>query len=198
MASPRRDGPPRKVFSHPQRDGITAALGSLRQSALRLLDDRGEGRRLGDGEVGQNLAVDFDPSRGKAGDKSAVGQAVFTHRRIDALNPQSAKLALAVLAIAVGVLHRLVDSSLGGADRVLAPAKITLGGLEHLLMLGVGGYAPFDARHSSNLREKALAVRQVVFLDLVAVGLEQNRRAAQIADLLGRALDHAVALTALD
>src|SRR5580692_10524582 len=44
---------------------------------------------------------------------------------------------------------------------------------------------------------KGLAVRQEEFLDLVAVWLEQHRRAAQITDLLGRALDHAVALAAL-
>src|SRR5580692_11722639 len=44
---------------------------------------------------------------------------------------------------------------------------------------------------------KGLAVRQEEFLDLVAVGLEQHRRAAQITDLLGRALDHTVAPPAL-
>src|SRR5262249_40100729 len=154
------------LYPSPNRDGIAAASGGLRQRALRLFDDCGEGRGLGDGEVRQNLAVDFDPSRGKAGNKAAIGQTVLAHRCIDALNPQSAKFTLAVLAIAVGVLHRLVDSSLGGADRVLAPAKEALGGLEHLLMLGVGGYAPFDARHGSFSPGKGSAIWQVVFLDL--------------------------------
>src|SRR6266702_7874013 len=41
------------------------------------------------------------------------------------------------------------------------------------------------------------AVRQEVFLDVVAVGLEQHVGAAQLADLLLGALDHAVALAAL-
>src|SRR5215212_6893314 len=41
------------------------------------------------------------------------------------------------------------------------------------------------------------AVRQEVLLDVVAVGLEQGRRAAQVADLLLRPLDHAVLLAAL-
>src|ERR1700761_7010005 len=104
--------------------GGRRASGGLRQRALRLLDDRGERRRLG-----EPLAVDFDPSRCKAGNKAAVGQPVLAHRRVDALNPQGAKLALAVLAVAVGVLHRLVDRGLGGADGVLAPAKEALGGL---------------------------------------------------------------------
>src|SRR5580693_8759929 len=194
-----RDGPtphPALRATFPPR-GKGRNSGGLWQRAFRLLDDRGECCGLGNSEVGQHLAVDFYPSRGEAGNEAAVGQPVLAHRRIDPLNPQSTKLPLAILAVAIGVLHRLVDRGLGGADRVLAPAKEAFGGLEHLLVFGVGGYAPFDARHGSNLREKGSAVRQEEFLDLVAVGLEQNRRAAQIADLLGRALDHAVALAAL-
>src|SRR5580700_4524891 len=41
---------------------------------------------------------------------------------------------------------------------------------------------------------KPSAVRQKVLLDVVAVGLEQHVGAAQLADLLLGALDHAVAL----
>src|SRR5581483_8290646 len=41
------------------------------------------------------------------------------------------------------------------------------------------------------------AVRQPVFLDGVAVGLEQHARAAMLANLLGRAFDHAVAFAGL-
>src|SRR5688572_15503680 len=40
-------------------------------------------------------------------------------------------------------------------------------------------------------------VGQIIFLDLVAVGLEQHGGAAQLADLLVGALDHAVALAAV-
>src|SRR5215475_12136025 len=41
------------------------------------------------------------------------------------------------------------------------------------------------------------AVRQPVFLDSVAVGLEHHLGAAVLADLLGGSLDHAVALARL-
>src|SRR5438874_10416723 len=41
------------------------------------------------------------------------------------------------------------------------------------------------------------AVRQEIFLDVIAVGLEQHVGAAQLADLLFGALDHAVALARL-
>src|SRR5690242_8877331 len=40
-------------------------------------------------------------------------------------------------------------------------------------------------------------VRQEVFFDVVAVGLEQHARAAQLADLLLGSLDHAVTLATL-
>src|ERR1700688_1552886 len=40
-------------------------------------------------------------------------------------------------------------------------------------------------------------VRQEIFLDVVAVGLEQHAGAAELSDLLLRPLDHAVALAAL-
>src|SRR5215813_977723 len=42
-----------------------------------------------------------------------------------------------------------------------------------------------------------LAVRQPVFLDVVAVGLEQHAGAAMLADRLGGPLDHAVAFSGL-
>src|SRR5262245_10456913 len=43
----------------------------------------------------------------------------------------------------------------------------------------------------------ASAVRQPVFLDVVAIGFEQHLGAAVLAHLLGTALDHAVALAGL-
>src|SRR3954451_4479238 len=49
----------------------------------------------------------------------------------------------------------------------------------------------------NGLRERGSGVGQEVFLDVVAVGLEQHAGAAQLADLLLGALDHAVALAAL-
>ena len=78
---------------------------------------------------------------------SAVVQPERPHRGIEALDPQSAERALAPLAVAEGVLVRLLDRLLGDADGVLAPAVIALGGLEDFLVLGVSGDAAFDAGH---------------------------------------------------
>src|ERR1043165_5795396 len=128
----------------------------LRQRGRGLLDDRLEGGRLADGEIGQHLAVDRDAGLGEPVDEAAVGDAEGPHRGVEALDPQRAEGALAPLAVAEGVLVRLLDRLLGDADRVLAPAVIALGGLEDLLVLGVGGDAPFDASHGltpGNARE---------------------------------------------
>src|SRR4029079_16517138 len=74
---------------------------------------------------------------------------------IEPLDPQRPKRPLAPLAIPVGVLICFLDRLLGDANRVLAAAVISLGGLENLLVLGVGGYTPFDTGHSrSPLSEK--------------------------------------------
>src|SRR5580693_3158630 len=121
-----------------------------RQRRLCLADDRLEGRRLVDGEVGQNLAVDHDAGLVEARDEAAVIEPERAHRRIEALDPQRPEGALLPLAVAEGVLVCLLDRLLGDADRILAPAVIALGGLEDLLVLGMGGDAAFDACHESS------------------------------------------------
>src|ERR1700759_782191 len=56
-----------------------------------------------------------------------------------------------------------------------------------------------DRRADAALAKRRMrsGVRQEIFLDVVAVGLEQHAGAAQLADLLLGPLDHAVALAAL-
>src|SRR5438552_4023224 len=80
-------------------------------------------------------------------DELAVGQPLGAHRGVDALDPQGAEAALLHLAVAVGVLPGLLDCLAGDADRVLAAAVIALRLLEYALVLGAGGYTPFDACH---------------------------------------------------
>jgi hypothetical protein len=96
-----------------------------------------------DRHVGENLAVDFDAGLVQAVDEAAIGQAEFADSGVDALDPERTEVALVDLAVAVSVLLRAIDSSLGGADGVLATAVKALGGLQNLLMLGVGGDASF-------------------------------------------------------
>src|ERR1700687_4392114 len=120
---------------------------SHRERRRGLADDGLERSRLGDGEVGQHLAVDHDAGLAQAGDEAAVVQPERAHRRIEPLDPQSAEGALLSLAVAEGILARLLHRLLGDADGVLAPAAIALGGLEHFLVLRMGCDAAFDACH---------------------------------------------------
>src|SRR5690606_2061032 len=97
--------------------------------------------------VGKHLAVDFDAGLVQAVDEAAVGQAMLADGSVDALDPQSAEVALVDLAVAVGELLGTVDRCLGGADGVLAAAVETLGCLQRLLVLGMGRYAAFYTCH---------------------------------------------------
>src|SRR5579862_3504924 len=199
--------PRSKAWMPGTRPGVT---GNLSERRLGLADDRLESRRLGDGEVREHLAVDHDAGLAQAGDEAAVIEPERAHRGVEALNPKRAEGALLALAVAEGILAGLLHRLLGDADGVLAPAAIALGGLEHLLVLGMRCDAALDACHGRppvkarrTLKRYAAesrgtsAVRQKVLFDVVAVGLEQHVGAAQLADLLLGALDHAVALARL-
>src|SRR5579862_6264817 len=136
--------PRSKAWMPGTRPGMT---GNLSERRLGLADDGLERRRLGDGEVREHLAVDRDAGLAQAGDEAAVIEPERAHRRVQPLNPQRAEGAFASLAVAKGILIRLLDRLLGDPDGVLAPAVIALGGLEHLLVLGMGRDAAFDASH---------------------------------------------------
>ena len=118
---------------------------SRRDRDLGLLDNGRKGRRLVDRQIGQHFAVDQKAGLGEPIDEPAVVQPERPHGRIEALDPQRPEGALATLAVAVGVLVRLLHRLLGDADGVLAPAVIALGGLEDFLVLGVRSDATFDA-----------------------------------------------------
>ena len=70
-------------------------------------------------------------------------------------------------------------------------------------MFGMGCNATFNASHndlllrSANWKEPTSAVGQEVFFDVVTICLEQNIGAAQVPDLFGGPLDHAMTLTGL-
>src|SRR5271167_2908983 len=179
---------------------------SRRERGLGLADDGLESRRLGDRQIREHFAVDRNAGLGEARDEAAVIETEWPHRGVEALDPQRTECALSPLAIAEGILVRLLHRLLGDADGVLAPAVIALGGFKHFFVLGMGCDAALDACHGfspsksetlSNQYRRSSAVRQKVLFDLVAVGFEHHVGPAQLADLLFGALDHAVALARL-
>src|SRR5262245_5113253 len=72
-----------------------------------------EGAGVVDRELGQDLAVDLDAGQPQALDETVVRHAVGAGGRVDARDPQLAEVALAVTAVAVGVLHRVEHLLLG-------------------------------------------------------------------------------------
>ena len=59
----------------------------LPQRRLRLPHDLRKARRIVIGDRRQHLAVDLDACLVQPVDKAAIGQAMFPHRRVDALDP---------------------------------------------------------------------------------------------------------------
>src|SRR3954471_15536778 len=128
-------------FASPGPADARLAETVLAERARRPIDQRLERGRLAHGEVGQDLAIDFDPGLAEAVDKSTVGEPVLARRGIDALYPERPEVPLVLLAVLVGPLHRAIDGGLGCPDRVLAPAVKALSELQRLLVLGVAGDA---------------------------------------------------------
>src|SRR4051812_43244701 len=119
----RRRGRKPVRLNEPAAPKPSLSLGSLlRQGGLGLLHVGGESRRLVDGQFGQELAIDLDPSLAETIDKSGIGQAMQADRSVETLDPESAESALLGATVASGILHALLDRLLGDADRVLAAA----------------------------------------------------------------------------
>src|SRR5439155_20310044 len=83
------------------------------------------------------------------------------------------------------------DRLAGDADRVLAAAVIALRLLKDALVLGAGGYTPFDACH---LPASLLQAVRGPGLHARRVGVGENFCAAVLADILGVVADQPVAL----
>ena len=102
---------------------------------LRLFAQRGEGRGVVDGELGEHLAVDLDASLLQAVHQLGVAQVVHPGAGVDAGDPQAAEVALLELAADVGVSEGAANLLTGGAILLGFCAKIALGELEYFTTL---------------------------------------------------------------
>src|SRR3979409_2479245 len=105
--------------------------------------------RLGvaDGDVGQHLAVELDLGQLQAVHQLAVAHALLAGGGVDALDPQAAELALAVLAVAVGVGARLEQLLLRPLVARVLLAAVALGALQHGTALLARVHGSLDAAH---------------------------------------------------
>src|SRR6185312_12250446 len=93
---------------NPGRNGLRSGLARFAKARCSdgedvplggsLIHQSLESGGLVNGEVRQNLTVDVDAGLQQPADKSAVGDAMLAARRIDPLDPKSAKIPLLQLA----------------------------------------------------------------------------------------------------
>ena len=122
-------------------------MAAAASAALGLLDEGGEGRRVGHRHVGEDLAVELDLGELQAVHEGVVGEAVLAGAGVDAHDPQLAELALAHAAVAIGVLEAALDLFFGAAVARVLGAAVALGLLEDLAALLARVDASLDSRH---------------------------------------------------
>ena len=108
------------------KPGATILM-KCRLCVLHCLYDSFESCRVVQSQIGQNFTVDLDTSFVDETHQLAVGQIFHACGSVDALNPQSAEVALVVLAVAVGVGKTLLPGVLCYSPHVTTAAEVTAG-----------------------------------------------------------------------
>src|SRR3954470_9836161 len=89
------------------RSGGRLRISLRRYGVAGDLDEGGESGGLGDRQLGEVLAVDLDAGGLQTLDEAVVGHAVGAGGRVDALDPERAKVALARAPVAIGIVERV-------------------------------------------------------------------------------------------
>src|SRR5688572_30628265 len=84
------------------------------QRGPRLVGEGAKRLRIAHGEVGQNLPINLDAGLAQSADQRVVAHVVLASRGVDADDPESAEIALLVLAIAVRIAPPALDGLLRG------------------------------------------------------------------------------------
>src|SRR5579872_7161279 len=122
-----------------KKGGLTASFrlrfsDSGAQARFSLTRNPFESGLIEDGNVREHLAIDLDRGFLQAIDQGAVGHAEFPRGRVDANDPQRAKIALLAAAVAIRVLTRAHDRLFGDSVNVAASAPKAFRFLENFLM----------------------------------------------------------------
>ena len=104
---------------------------SSSSAVFGLFGDLPECIGIDHGDLGENLAVELDPRLATARDELVVRQPA-ARGCVDPDDPQAPHVALARLAVAVGVLERMLDLLRGAAVRRMLDPDVPLGLLQTL------------------------------------------------------------------
>src|SRR5262245_34870978 len=133
------------------RSSAADTLPSPARGRLGELGQRTERARVRDGENGQVLAIDLEPGFHEPAVEAAVGEPVRPRPGVDARDPEAPELALALLAVAVGVLPAALDGLAGNAHEPVAAAEVALGVREDLVVAPLARDAALDSGHGREL-----------------------------------------------
>src|SRR5829696_5283574 len=147
---------------------------SGRRRLAGALGESAEGLGIAHGDVGQHLAVQLDPRQAHPVDELRVGHAVLPRGRVDAGDPQAPEVALAVAAVAVGVLIGLEDRFLGALVVRVRLAAVALGLLENGAALLARIDGALDAAHFAFPIPNSLRTR-LASLPEIATSLRKPR-----------------------
>lgn len=95
--------------------------------AFHFVDDSFECRRIVEGKVGKHLAVDLDTCLVDETHELRVAEILHACCGVDALDPESAEVALLILAVAVSVCETFFPSVLGNGPYITAAAEVSAG-----------------------------------------------------------------------
>src|SRR5579875_1768341 len=139
-------GPPSSGGTRPPGPGLRVLRAG--KGLPRHLDQRGERRGVADGQLREHPPVHIHAGGLQALDKPVVRHAVHAGCGVDALDPQPPEGALAVLAVPVGVGHRVENLLLGLAVHARPLAPVSARPLKDDPALLVGAHRPLHACHN--------------------------------------------------
>jgi hypothetical protein len=83
-------------------------------------DDLAENGMISDGQIGEDLAINLDIGHAEGMHQTAIIQAMNASSGIDADNPQSAHIPLAIATISIGESHRAHHGFMSAAEEAMA------------------------------------------------------------------------------
>src|SRR6185312_574506 len=116
---------------------------------LGLLHDLGEGRRITDGEIGEDLAVELDVGALQPAHELRVADAVYARSGVDADDPEGPEVALALTTVPRGVAPGVVDRVDHRLPELAAPSAVALGRLADAIAAAPRLESSFCSSHLS-------------------------------------------------
>ena len=101
----------------------------FREGFFAGFDQTGEGLGIGDGDLGEHLAVDDDTGLLQTIHEFGVGDVVGAASGIDSLDPEFAIIALDEAARIIRIAEGVANLFLRGLEEKVLGAEITFGGL---------------------------------------------------------------------